>query len=146
MAGPGINTGPIEFLLEQKISVIHSIHRSGSRSIVAVEIETKHGRVVNFGRTDLSVAAGAVTPEILSSGEPGVLVRIDLTARLSFAFKADQLVARVEDLQSTNQNPTGAHAWQVCFSSGDYFVLFRRDGVIDIVCNELPHDYYNSTV
>ncbi len=134
-----------QLLLGQKISVIRSIHRSGSKAIEAVEIETKHGRVVNFGGTELTVQAGAATSEILPPGDSGVPARIDLTERLSFAFRSDQLVAQIERLQSEDENQTSVRAWRVCFSSGDYFVIFHRDGVIDIVCNELPRDFRTSS-
>lgn len=130
---------PFEFLLGQKISVIRSLHRDSSRTIEALEIETKHGRVVHFLLPGIAIGTGAVTPEMLAPGDASALLRIDLTERLSFAFRSDQLVERVEHLQVKSEDQTNADGWQVCFSSDDYFVIFHREGAIDIVCNQLPH-------
>ncbi|MCZ6617305.1 MAG: hypothetical protein O7E57_04155 [Gammaproteobacteria bacterium] len=132
------HTQPFEFLLGQKISVIRSIHRGPSKTIDALEIETKHGRVVHFLGSEVTIGAGAVTAGMLPAGDANALLRIDLTERLSFAFRSDQRVVRVENLQANNRDQTNVHGWQVCFSSDDYFVMFHREGAVDIVCNELP--------
>ncbi len=139
MADLVAETQPFELLLGQKISAIRSIHRVRSRTIEALEIETKHGRVVHFLGPETTIAAGAVTPEMLSPAGSSGLVRIDLTESLSFAFQSDQLVVRVERLQVTSEKQTNAPGWQICFSSNDYFVTFHSEGALNIVCNELPN-------
>ena len=130
------NSQPFELLLGQKISVIRSIHRGSSKTIEALEIETKQGRVVHFIGPEATMSAGPVTSDML--GEKSGLVRIDRTECLSFAFRSDQLVDRVERLQKTTGKQSNTLGWQVYFSSNDYFVIFPRDGAINVICNELP--------
>ena len=132
---------PFELLSGQKISLIRSIHISGSNTIEALEIETKRGRVIHFAATGTTIDAGPVTAEVLSLDDANGLTRNDLTERLSFAFQSDQLVVRTERLRAKSKEQSDTDAWQIRFSSGDYFVLFRRGGAVDVVCNKLPHGW-----
>lgn len=129
-------TRPFEHLLGQKISTIRGVRRGSSQSIEALEVETKHGRVLNFRAEDngagVKIAAGAV------QADADTFVRLDLTEPLSFAFRADQYAVRIEQLHAAIEDQSTISGWAIHFSSGDYLALFGQRDAIGFVINMRP--------
>lgn len=130
---------PVEVLLDQKASVIRGIHDESSCGFKALEIETKHGRIVHFVISVEKNSNNELARDLLLPS--GKLERVDLTERLPFAFRSDQLVEGVARLQGKTTGGQCADSWQISFSSKDYFVIFAQNGVIEIATNRLPNIY-----